>query len=499
MRIYTDNGAQLLEQEIQRLETQCQNCLGVETNISGFTLLGMQGEAQRTLAQKINLQASVAKAHMAFYQSLLLADRNNLALVKALPTTSSGVLDTDEAQERIESARRERTRLENLQRQTVSQNTGSAKNGSWNYNSTPPITVNTPLITFNNLIGAQDAIIYKNEQIIEKANRYIREATALYAGIDLSLINASGNSVASFLSGKGYGDTSWITKASAAVSYNTKELEKRDNWLYNFFGGKLKDEYSKDSSEMMVAGEILGIPISFRWSRDGNGWSYEIKPYGEEAGVGAKGEEEAHLGKDDIELIIGKHTYSVGAEYGKVETTAAFGAKLMNSKGELDPSVIAKLGGSATLLTFNYDERKKYADTTWALIDDTEYQVAVTDTQEERTGANVNVLTASADAKLELSKEGLRTKAGAEAYLVTGEVSKGFDLFGIHIDGTLEGKAWGAGVEAGVDVDDDGLVLDLGAGLLLGLEGKVKVDWSDAVAGYRESVDRLDEWWVDGR
>lgn len=486
MRIYTDNGAQLLQEEIQRLEAQCQNCLGVENNISGFSLAGMQGEARQALEQKINLQAAVVKAHMAFYQSLLLADRDNLALVRALPTTSSGVLDTDVAQERIENARRERTRLDGLKRQTTSQNVGNAQNGSWNYNSAPPITVSTPLTSFTHLISAQDVIIHQNEQIIEKANRYVREAAALYSGVDLSLIDASGKSVVSFFTGKGYGNANWIKKATEQVSFNAEELEKRDDWLYNLLGGKLSDEYSEDSEEVSVTGAILGIPIAYQRSHDRNGWNYDIKSYEKETGVGVKGEEEAYLEKESQTFSIGnkqfgKATISTNTECGKIETASEFGAKLLNSKGELDPSIKANFGGSATLITADANVGLEYGE--------------LADTR----GAKIDLLTASADAKLELSKEGLNTKVGAEAYVVSGELSRSINLFGIKIDAALEAKALGAGVEAGAGVDADGIALDLGLGLGLGLEGKVRVDWSDAVADYRESVSRLDEWWVDRR
>ena len=69
----------------------------------------------------------------------------------------------------------------------------------------------------------------------------------------------------------------------------------------------------------------------------------------------------------------------------------------------------------------------------------------------------------------EVEAYGAQATVGAEAYLAKGEVSGGFKIFGYDIDFSLEGKAGGAGVKAGVTATTGGIEGELGAGLGLGL------------------------------
>ncbi len=75
---------------------------------------------------------------------------------------------------------------------------------------------------------------------------------------------------------------------------------------------------------------------------------------------------------------------------------------------------------------------------------------------------------------------GVKGKAGASAYLAEGEISSGFNIFGIEVDLGVSGKAGGAGVEVGGELTTGGVEVDLGAGLGLGLGLDLKVDWSNA-------------------
>ena len=103
------------------------------------------------------------------------------------------------------------------------------------------------------------------------------------------------------------------------------------------------------------------------------------------------------------------------------------------------------------------------------------------------TKAEGTVLAAEAEAKVQAGRIvdekgnerwGASATAGAEAYLAKGKVSKGFTLFGVKFDASIEGKAGGAGVKAGGEVSTGGAEGEIGAGLGLGVGLKFKVDWS---------------------
>ena len=73
---------------------------------------------------------------------------------------------------------------------------------------------------------------------------------------------------------------------------------------------------------------------------------------------------------------------------------------------------------------------------------------------------------------------GVKAEAGAEAYLAQGEISGGFSLFGVKVDLGLGGKAGGAGVKAGGSITTNGVEGSIGAGLGLGADISLKIDWS---------------------
>ena len=85
---------------------------------------------------------------------------------------------------------------------------------------------------------------------------------------------------------------------------------------------------------------------------------------------------------------------------------------------------------------------------------------------------------ASAKAGITVNENGsveLEAKAEAEAYLAKGEVSGGFDLFGIKIGGKVEGMV-GVQAEAGGKVTSSSVDLDLGLGPI---GGSISIDWTD--------------------
>lgn len=91
---------------------------------------------------------------------------------------------------------------------------------------------------------------------------------------------------------------------------------------------------------------------------------------------------------------------------------------------------------------------------------------------------------AEAEAKVGVIQEdgevsyGVSASAEAGAYLAKGEVTGGFTLFGIEIEGTLGGNV-GVGVEAGGAVTTDSLNISAGLSAFLGVNVELEIDWSN--------------------
>lgn len=109
-------------------------------------------------------------------------------------------------------------------------------------------------------------------------------------------------------------------------------------------------------------------------------------------------------------------------------------------------------------------------------------------------GAKGSLGYAGAEAKVGMGADGLTAKASAEAYAAKGEVSGGFTVLGIKVDVVGEGKAGGAGVKGGFGADSNGFEVEGGLGVLVGVGGKLKVDWS----GFEWPSFELPEWSLFG-
>ena len=107
MRIVMGQATGARQSEITQLEGQCGKCMRQINKLGGWSLAGMSGASITAEEQRIRMNAAVVRAQLSFYQSLANADRQNLALVQALPTTSAGVLDTGVAQDRVNRARQQ--------------------------------------------------------------------------------------------------------------------------------------------------------------------------------------------------------------------------------------------------------------------------------------------------------------------------------------------------------------------------------------------------------
>ncbi len=75
--------------------------------------------------------------------------------------------------------------------------------------------------------------------------------------------------------------------------------------------------------------------------------------------------------------------------------------------------------------------------------------------------------------------QGVSFEAGAEAYMATGELTGGYTFMGIDFDVTVGGTAGGVGGTVGGEVTTGSVEGEIGAALGLGLDLKVRVDWTD--------------------
>lgn len=74
---------------------------------------------------------------------------------------------------------------------------------------------------------------------------------------------------------------------------------------------------------------------------------------------------------------------------------------------------------------------------------------------------------------------GAHAGAGAMASLAQGEVKGGISVFGIDVDVKAKGYAGAVGAEVDSYVTNNGAMLDLDLGLIVGAGAKVSVDWTD--------------------
>jgi hypothetical protein len=219
------------------------------------------------------------------------------------------------------------------------------------------------------------------------------------------------------------------------------------------------------SASGAVAGELLGGSWSF--SPD---VKFDIADGEFHAGV--KGEGEFHVAQLTAEGDLGLLHGDAEISAGRLAAEGELGASLYRD-GKFDPSLRAKLEGRASALHGEADGRFG--------TEDTNLHVA----------AEGDLFTASGELTGYIGKDGVEAKIEAGAYCAEGEISGGFNFFGIQVDVGLEGKAGGAGIEAGFTAGDASLSGELGAGLGLGAGVKFSIDFS----GVPQAIDNTVQWW----
>ena len=151
----------------------------------------------------------------------------------------------------------------------------------------------------------------------------------------------------------------------------------------------------------------------------------------------------------------------VDAKVGHVAAKGKVSGSLFDEKGELSPNLKAKASAEATAAqakaktSFGSDSNNIHAE------------------------AEGKVLTAGANAELEVSKDSIKAQVGAEAYVAKGSVSGGVTIFGIKIDAKASGGVGGASAVAGGEITGAKATGKIGLGLGVGAELELSVDLSD--------------------
>lgn len=229
-------------------------------------------------------------------------------------------------------------------------------------------------------------------------------------------------------------------------------------WGTNFHGMDLKTEGEYHLGHFKTSGST-----SASWKMD------DTEKKGEwDVKAEANGEAGFSLADGKISGSAGMAKGTVEASIGNLGVAGSVGFSLV-SDGKFAPSVYGKVSAEANAAKGNISGQ----------IGSEEYNV--------HGKAEGTLLKAEAKAEIQAGrivdekgnvKYGVSAKAGGEAYVAEGSVSGGLTLFGIKFEGSVTGKAGGAGAKAGGEVTSGAAEGEVGLGLGLGVGLKVKIDWT---------------------
>ena len=489
MRIAKAQTIGTLQMENAKLAQQVTRCVQQKGKLANFTVGELRGKSASSARETIRMRAAILEAHKSFYDRLLVANNRNKSLVAALPETSSGVLDTDVATRRRDAARQQIGVLESQRAQalrsarSINETICRAFEGSADVVAgTTTSLANLDAIGgyYDVLIEAQRNIVRLNEEILEKAERYDRESSDAYRAVDTSALGRSVESSKSFLSGKGWGDVSWALSAGAGMGMLKERAGKREHGKAEFEKSLCSKSVSASTyvGDMVaggvMSGSLLGVHASVQpYNRDSKVDRADDKTpfvgYVAKAEVyGARGELEGHVG--DLAHASMEGQVLAGAVSGVLGASLSLGEK---PSASLEASAVA--------------EGAVIASEGKARLGVSDYNVNVR--------GEGKVLTGTAGVTFKAGLDGAEARAGAEAYVATGELSGGLTLLGVRFDAGVEGKVGGAGASAQARVGPSSIQGKIGVGLGLGAGVEVNVDWSGAENAWHALGRNVEDWW----
>lgn len=202
----------MLERNVTELDKQIGRCDAEIDKFNSIHLAGFSGKAPLALISQIRGQVPVLHAYKVFFESLREAEKDNASEIDCLPETSPGVLDTDEAQDRIDQAREEIRRLEDERDETIDNLNRASVLCS-------VITIDDSAVSayYSLLIEAQNLIIHHYESILEAYDAYGVAAQRIYEGVDRAPFDTAQLSVSSYNA-----THSWGVRGSRRISLSTK-------------------------------------------------------------------------------------------------------------------------------------------------------------------------------------------------------------------------------------------------------------------------------------
>lgn len=485
MRIVKDQAVCALQREMGELDAQGRRCQRQMDKLAGFRLADMSGASISAAEQRIRMQSATARALLAFCQSLKAADGQNASLVQGLPETSSGVLDTVVAQERIERAKSQIQQLDWHRRRAIAQ--AKEANRSAEATGGPYVDIGGINRRYELLIQSQQIVVKLNQRILEQAQQYDRASQGVYRAVDTSYVSQAQESIGSYLTQGTWGSTAWVGKLAldkAVDAYLGEQAAPAGpDTLQQFLEGDLSLSDSAISAKMtqegggktlVTSGEVVGLSLAIKPYSNKTQKLEDDKPSNPSVGIKATGEVCLAKGSAKESMAFGSASISGSVLTGAV--SGQVGGSLGGSGGDA-PILTAKVSSSASVLS-----------------GDVGVQVGVKD-YNGHLKAHAEALTAGAEAGITLDENGVKAKVGAEAYLAKGEISGGLTLLGVKIDASLEAKAGGAGAKAGGGVGLTSVEGELGLGFGVGLSAKVKVDWSGALKALRNLRGTIESWW----
>lgn len=281
-------------------------------------------------------------------------------------------------------------------------------------------------------------------------------------------------------------DVDWSQTNSWGLSYYFDTDGWNSNW--NSFWNDLKEKgkFSDSFFEGVVgiSGAILGVDaqgkltgqLGYVEAKHGGYLKWDDDEGEMKVGYKAGVEASAAKGKAEGSWGIASGEVEAAAITGAVSGEAAFA---LMQKGEFDPEL--KIGAKAEGSVLSGSAKGQLGSDDLNVFGK----------------AEGTLLGAEAEAGIKISDEGVEGYAGAEAYLAKGEVSGGFEIFGIEVKTTAEGKAGAIGAKAGGSVDGDGATAEIGGSLGLGIGLKVEVDWSQFTDNLDELGDKVSKAWAN--
>lgn len=336
---------------------------------------------------------------------------------------------------------------------------------------------NRLLSVSSQLSNIENCIMNIKDTVEKSANNYRRTDEQ---------VTAWKNAVVGIISRLGYagiGAISYGGSENSKQAANKIVLDEKES-TDSAFKKILKDDWKLEgavfSGNSKKIGSIFGFDSSGSVEGDAIGGSIKTKSKAKwniknrDAGIEKSIEAEGHIAKGKAKGNIGLLGGEVSGTVGVVGATGKIGATLLKD-GKFSPTLDAKLKAEATAVKgdaeakFGTNEHNAYIKGSGTLLG----------AEAEASGSVGKIVYKDKTTGVTKTEIGAKGKVGAEAYLAQGEVSGGFTLFGVKINAGVTGKVGGAGVTAEGKVTTGGISGKIGAGLGLGGDIEIGIDWSN--------------------